>query len=66
MKVYSTGRELLSMGVIPGGYMLPEVALVKLMYALGHTQELAKVRKIMFTDIAGELAETSSVDSFLR
>lgn len=66
MKVYSTGRELLSMGVIPGGYMLPEVALVKLMYALGHTQELPKVRKIMLTDIAGELAETSSVHSFLR
>jgi glutamyl-tRNA(Gln) amidotransferase subunit D len=66
MKVYSTGRELLAMGVIPGGYMLPEVALVKLMYALGHTQELAKVRKIMLTDIAGELAETSSVYSFLR
>lgn len=66
MKVYSTGRKLLALGVIPGGYMLPEVAYVKLMYALGHTQELAEVRKIMLSDIAGELAETSSVDAFLR
>lgn len=66
MKVYSTGRKLLSMGVIPGGYMLPEVAFVKLMYALGHARELEEVKKIMLTNIAGELSETSSVDSFLR
>ncbi len=64
MKVYSTGRELLSMGVVPGGYMLPEVALVKLMYALGHARDIDGASKIMLTDIAGELAETSSVDSF--
>lgn len=65
MKVYSTGRKLLSIGVIPGGYMLPEVALVKLMYALGHTRYLHEVRRIMLSDIAGELCETSSVDVFL-
>jgi glutamyl-tRNA(Gln) amidotransferase subunit D len=66
MKVYSTGRKLLAAGVIPGGYMLPEVALVKLMYALGHTQELEEVKKIMLTNLAGELSETSPVDAFLR
>lgn len=66
MKVYSTGRKLLSMGVIPGGYMLPEVALVKLMYALGQTSRPEKVREILLTNLAGELSETSSVDSFLR
>jgi glutamyl-tRNA(Gln) amidotransferase subunit D len=66
MKVYSTGRKLLAAGVIPGGYMLPEVALVKLMYALGHTQKPEEVRKIMLTNLAGELSETSSVDAFLR
>ena len=66
MKVYSTGRKLLSMGVIPGGYMLPEVALVKLMFAMGRTTNPDEVREIILTDIAGELNETSSVDSFLR
>jgi glutamyl-tRNA(Gln) amidotransferase subunit D len=65
MKVYSTGRKLLSLGVIPGGYMLPEVALAKLMYALGHSTLPEEVRRIMLTDLAGELGETSSVDTFL-
>ncbi len=65
MKVYSTGRKLLSLGVIPGGYMLPEVALVKLMYALGHSSKPEDVRRIILTDLAGELSETSSIDAFL-
>jgi hypothetical protein len=36
------------------------------MYALGHTQKPEEVRKIMLTNLAGELSETSSVDAFLR
>ncbi|MCL4306882.1 MAG: Glu-tRNA(Gln) amidotransferase subunit GatD [Candidatus Thermoplasmatota archaeon] len=36
MNVYSTGRELQSIGVIPAGSMLPEVAMVKSMHLLGN------------------------------
>jgi len=35
-RVYDTGRDLLAAGVIEGGDMLPEVALVKLMWVLAH------------------------------
>ena len=39
MNVYSTGRELQSIGVIPAGSMLPEVAMVKSMHLLGNYPE---------------------------
>lgn len=59
MNVYSTGRELLSMGVIPGEDMLPETALVKLMWVLAQTREPEEVRRLFLTNIAGELSERS-------
>ncbi len=52
--VYSNGRKLLEAGIIPCGDMLPETALVKLMWALtieGDTREL------MTTNVAGELSQ---------
>ncbi len=55
MNVYSTGRELLAMGVIPGEDMLPEVALVKLMWVLAKTRNLSEVKSLMLTNIAGEI-----------
>jgi glutamyl-tRNA(Gln) amidotransferase subunit D len=57
MKVYSTGRELLSGGVISGEDMLPEAAYVKLMHVLGNTKNLDEVKKKMQTNIAGEIEE---------
>ncbi|RMF89238.1 MAG: Glu-tRNA(Gln) amidotransferase GatDE subunit D, partial [Methanobacteriota archaeon] len=66
MKVYSTGRRLLELGVIPGGDMLPETALVKLMYVLGQTKEPEEIRRLITTDLAGELSEVSRPDAFLR
>ena len=38
-RVYETGRDLLNAGVIEGGSMLPEVALVKLMWVLANAPE---------------------------
>lgn len=55
MNVYSTGRDLLSFGVIPCE-MLPEVAFVKLSWALGNFTE-EDAREIMQKNIAGEIAE---------
>jgi glutamyl-tRNA(Gln) amidotransferase subunit D len=58
-RVYDTGRDILKAGAIEGEDMLPEVALVKLMWALGQTGDPDEVRKIMTTDIAGEITRSS-------
>jgi len=39
MYVYDTGRDLMDLGIIPTGNMLPETAYVKLIWALGQTGE---------------------------
>jgi glutamyl-tRNA(Gln) amidotransferase subunit D len=57
MKVYSTGRELISRGVISGEDMLPETAYVKLMHVLGSTSDLEEIKEKMQTNIAGEIGD---------
>ena len=57
MRVYSAGRDLLKAGVISGDDMLPETAFVKLMWALAHGKNSEETKKIMMTDIAGEIAQ---------
>jgi glutamyl-tRNA(Gln) amidotransferase subunit D len=59
MNVYSTGRELLNLGVIPAGDMLPETALVKLMWILGQTEDPKKIREMFLTNMAGEISDRS-------
>jgi glutamyl-tRNA(Gln) amidotransferase subunit D len=53
-RVYDTGRDLLQAGVIEGGDMLPEVALVKLMWVLGNEKDPEKVAALMQDNLAGE------------
>lgn len=57
LNVYDTGRDLLSAGAISGEDMLPETALVKLMWVLGRTDEPDKIREMMMTDLRGEISE---------
>lgn len=64
MNVYSTGRDLLQMGVLPAEDMLPEVAYIKMMWILGHTEDPQRVRELFLTDIAGELNAPSDVRAF--
>ena len=64
LRVYDTGRDLLKAGVIGGEDMLPETALVKLMWVLGHTREPAEVAKAMATNVAGEINPTIGLDEF--
>jgi len=57
MNVYTTGRELLHMGVEPLGDMLPETALVKLMWALGEAGDVEGTLELMKRNIAGEYSD---------
>ncbi|MFW6117599.1 MAG: Glu-tRNA(Gln) amidotransferase subunit GatD [Thermoproteota archaeon] len=54
MNVYNQGRDLLSIGVIPLEDILPETAVVKLMWVLGQTQELEEAEELLRRNIAGE------------
>ena len=54
-KVYSPGRDLEALGVIYLEDMLPETALVKLGFVLGHKQWKGLIREKMLENIAGEL-----------
>ena len=65
MFVYETGRDMLSKGVIPAENMLPEVAYVKLGWALGQTDDLAKVKDLMLTPICGEITEREPYNGYL-
>ncbi|UCG32196.1 MAG: Glu-tRNA(Gln) amidotransferase subunit GatD [Phycisphaerales bacterium] len=65
MYVYETGREIMELGVIPAANMLPEVAYVKLGWALGQTHDPEKVKEIMLTPIAGEITEREPPDGYL-
>ncbi len=57
MNVYSTGRELQHLGVIPGRNLLPEVGYVKLGWVLGQTNDLKEIKELLLTNIAGEFID---------
>ncbi len=57
MNVYDTGRDLLEIGVIPLGDMLPETALVKTMWALGQTKDHEEAKQMLTENFADELSE---------
>jgi len=56
MNVYDSGRDLQALGVIPLEDMLPETALVKLMWVLGQTKDLDEAKTLLKTNVAGELS----------
>jgi len=56
MNVYDTGRDFLNAGVIPLEDMLSETALVKLMWTLGQTTNPEEAKKLLTTNIAGEIS----------
>ena len=58
-RVYNTGRDLLVAGVIEGEDMLPEAALVKLMWVLGNEPDPERAGVLMQTDLAGEIRRRS-------
>jgi glutamyl-tRNA(Gln) amidotransferase subunit D len=65
MYVYDTGRDIMDLGVIPAANMLPEVAYVKLGWALGQSHDREEVKKIMLTPVAGEITEREPHNGYL-
>ena len=65
MYVYETGREIMEMGVVPLANMLPEVAYMKLGWALGQTDDLETLRGIMTTPVADDITEREPHDGYL-
>ena len=55
MTVYESGRDLMEMGVVPLGDMIPEVALVKAMWAASLAEDSDGIRGIMLENVASEM-----------
>jgi glutamyl-tRNA(Gln) amidotransferase subunit D len=65
MYVYETGREIMGMGVVPLANMLPEVAYMKLGWALGQTEDPAEVVRIMTKPLANDMTLREPHDGYL-
>ncbi len=65
MFVYDTGRDMMAKGIIPAGNMLPEVAWVKLSWALGQTKDPEEVKKIMLTPVNDEITKREPYNGYL-
>jgi glutamyl-tRNA(Gln) amidotransferase subunit D len=60
MRVYSNGRFLREAGVMgDDADWTPEVAYTKMCWALGQTKKIGEVRKLMETNLVGELSKRS-------
>ncbi|MEM1645839.1 MAG: Glu-tRNA(Gln) amidotransferase subunit GatD [Ignisphaera sp.] len=64
MNVYTTGRKLLEIGVIPGEDMLTETAYVKLSWVLYQERDLGKIRKMMLTNYVNEINPRHTANMF--
>ena len=56
MTVYESGRDLLDLGIVPLENMIPEIALVKAMWATGNTENHEEIKEIMLNRIASEFS----------
>ena len=65
MFVYETGRDMMALGVTPLGNMLPEVAWVKLGWALGQTDDPEEIKRIMLTPVNDEITEREPYNGYL-
>ena len=65
MYVYETGRELMGLGIEPVANMLPEVAYMKLCWALAQSDDHEQVRDIMQNPISDEITDREPYDGYL-
>jgi len=62
MNVYEAGRDLQALGVIPLEDILPETAVVKLMWVFGQTKDVEEAKKLLNKDISGEFSPRTIAD----
>ena len=55
LNVYRSGVELLNLGVVSCEDMLPETALVKLMWALANSKDSEGTKELLLTPLVGEI-----------
>ena len=60
-RVYDTGRDMLDGGAIEGEDMLPEVALVKLMWTVANAKSPEDIRTLMKRPLAGEISFSTPI-----
>ena len=65
MFVYDTGRDMMAKGIIPAGNMLPEVAYIKLGWALGQSDDPEEVKRLMLTPINDEITKREPYNGYL-
>ena len=66
MNVYDTGREIQQLGVVPLANMLPEVAYIKLGWALGaFPDDPERVRAAMTTPMSDDMTDREPPDGYL-
>ena len=65
MFVYDTGRDMMAKGIVPAGNMLPEVAFIKLGWAMGQTEDPEEVKKLMLTPINDDITEREPYNGYL-
>ena len=65
MYVYETGRDLLDIGVVPLDNMLPETAMMKLCWVLGHTDEHDEVMRMMREPINHDITDREPHNGYL-
>ena len=63
MNVYDAGRDLQALGVIPLEDILPETAVVKLMWIFGQTKNVEEAKKLLKADISGEFSPRTIADN---
>jgi glutamyl-tRNA(Gln) amidotransferase subunit D len=61
LNVYRPGVEMLQMGVIPCEDILPETAVVKLMWLLGNYDDSDEIRKMMTQNLVGEIRPRTEI-----
>jgi glutamyl-tRNA(Gln) amidotransferase subunit D len=60
-RVYDTGRYMLEAGAIEAEDMLPETALVKLMWTVANAESLEETRTLMKRPLAGEISHSTPI-----